>query len=198
MSKDDLYTKLSSKIYNTLYLLHSHNSCASPYIKNVRNILDSIGFSGCWLSQDTINDTWFKAAATQLINDQYLKDWSATLNTTSSRMNYKLFKDSPQQSSFLNSLSNYYCKIFIAFRTRNHRLPIELGRWNGAALRDRLCPLCSEDIGDEYHYILSCSHFRDSRVKFIKRYYYCHPNTLKFKQLMNTENPNELRNLVCS
>ena len=96
MSKDDLYTKLSSKIYNTLYLLHSHNSCASPYIQNVKNILDSIGFSGCWLSQDTINDTWFKAAATQRINDQHLQDWSATLNTTSSGMNYKLFKDSPQ------------------------------------------------------------------------------------------------------
>ena len=60
-----------------------------------------------------------------------------------------------------------------------------------------MCHLCSEDIGDEYHYILlvSCSHFRDIRVKFIKRLYYSHSNTLKFKQLMSTENPNELRKL---
>ena len=84
MSKDDIYTKLSSKVYNTLYLLHSLNLCTSPYIQNVKNILDSIEFSGCWISQDTIIDTWFKAAATQRINDQYLQDWSATLDTTSS------------------------------------------------------------------------------------------------------------------
>ena len=195
LPNDDLYEKLSSRVYTILYLMHSNRQIKSSYIQNVKNILDTCGFSGIWLSQDTINPRWFKAAISQRIKDQYLQDWSATLNTSSSTQNYRLFKDCPQSSNYLKLLSNYYCKIFIAFRTRNHRLPVERGRWNGTALRDRMCFLCNKDVGDEFHYLLSCTHFRTIRIKYINRYYYDHPNTLKFKQLMNSENPVELRKL---
>ena len=195
VSPDDLHTKLSSKVYEILYLLHKNNLCKSPYIQNVKCILDSCEFSGIWLSQDIINPKWFRVVTAQRINDQFLQEWSTTLNTSSSGLNYRIFKDTPQQSKYLKLLSNYYCKIFIAFRTRNHRFPVEQGRWSGVALRDRKCFFCDEDIGDEFHYILSCSHFRNTRSKFIKRYFYETPNVLKFNQLMNTENPTELRKL---
>ena len=72
---------------------------------------------------------------------------------------------------------------------------VEQGRCSGVAVRDRKCFFCDEDIGDEFHYILSCSHFRNTRRNCIKRYFYENPNVLKFNQLMNTENPTELRKL---
>ena len=44
------------------------------------------------------------------------------------------------------------------------------------------------DIGGKYHYIMSCKYFNIARKKLIKRYYIDQTNTLKFEQLMNTEN----------
>ena len=128
VSPDDLHTKLSSKVYEILYLLHKNNLCKSLYIQNVKCILDSCGFSDIWLSQDIINPKWFRVVTAQRINDQFLQEWSTTLNTSSSGFNCRIFKDTPQQSKFLKLLSNYYCKIFIAFRTRNHRFPVEQGK----------------------------------------------------------------------
>ena len=57
VSPEDLHTKLSSEIYKVvyMYLLHKNNLRKSPYIQNVKNILDTYWFSGIWLSQDIIN-----------------------------------------------------------------------------------------------------------------------------------------------
>ena len=41
---------------------------------------------------------------------------------------------------------------------------------------------------------MSCKHFDTARKKIIKKYY-DHPNTLKFSQLMNTENETDLKKL---
>ena len=41
VSPDDLHTKQSSKVYEILYLLYKNNLCKSPYIQNVKCILDS-------------------------------------------------------------------------------------------------------------------------------------------------------------
>ena len=47
---------------------------------------------------------------------------------------------------------------FCRFRTSNHRLPIEVGRWENVERHNRLCQLCqSGEIGDELHYVLQCN-----------------------------------------
>ena len=41
------------------------------------------------------------------------------------------------------------------FRTTNHRLPIETGRWNNIDRVNRICTKCDNiTIGDEYYYII--------------------------------------------
>ena len=62
-------------------------------------------------------------------------------------------------------------------------------------MHERLCTYCNDDIGDEFHFLLVCKQFHESRTKFIKSYYYRHPNILKFEQLMNATNLNELKKL---
>ena len=44
-----------------------------------------------------------------------------------------------------------------------------------------------DEIGDEFHYLLVCPLFKDSRVKYIKRFYYGHPNTNKMTKLFIAE-----------
>lgn len=57
-------------------------------------------------------------------------------------------------------------KNFIKFRTSNHRLPVETGRWYTCSihLNERLCLLCNKGlIADEFHYILECSALEEMR-----------------------------------
>ena len=88
-------------------------------------------------------------------------------------------------------------KFMIKFRTRNNKLPVEITRWNNVPLNQRLCELCSTDIGDEFHYLLTCKSIQEIRKQYLKRYYYTNPNILQFESLMNTKNKIELRK-ICS
>jgi hypothetical protein len=62
-------------------------------------------------------------------------------------------------------MKKYYCR----FRTSNHRLPIEEGRWANVERHNRLCQLCqSREIGDVFHYVLQCPNFASERKMFEK------------------------------
>ena len=41
--------------------------------------------------------------------------------------------------------------IILKFRTSNHCLPGETGRWNDIFTEDRISSLCKYYIGDEFH-----------------------------------------------
>ena len=193
ISMSDQPTRLSYMVYKILYNMHKNKSVNSLYIENVKSILESCGFSGVWHSQDTNNPKWLSLAISQRLKDQYLQTWSATVDKTSSATNFKLYKDTFGYSKFLSLLSAKNSKTFLRFRTRNHTLPVETGRWNGTPLHERICNFCQKEIGDEFHFMLVCDHFKQQRQTYIKRYYNHNQNTLKFKQLMNTENIADLK-----
>lgn len=72
--------------------------------------------------------------------------------------------------------------ILVKFRTCNHRLPIEKGRWENVERNNRICNLCNNSsIGDEFHFLLECSYFDHLRKKFIDKNLYLHPNTFKMQ-----------------
>ena len=85
----------------------------------------------------------------------------------------------------------------LRFRTGNHKLPVEVGRWNNIELAERKCQLCqTSNIDDELYYTLECSFFRTERQTLISQYYYKCPNMLKFKELLTTENESKLIKLA--
>ena len=81
----------------------------------------------------------------------------------------------------------------LRFRTTNNKLPIETGRWNNIDLPERKCQLCDKkDLGDKYHYLLCCTHFKIERKTLIDQYFYKSPNTLKFKELLQISDAEKL------
>ena len=118
----------------------------------------------------------------------FLKSKFNTRNTHAGNQKRDLpFRLTAPETIFRYFLASYYSKILVSFRTRNHKLPIENGRWNNVPLRGMVCHLCEKDLGDEFHYILSCEYFP---------YYRTHPFILKLKQLMNSTNFMELKNYI--
>ncbi len=81
----------------------------------------------------------------------------------------------------------------IRFRTCNHRLPVETGRYINILKCNRKCNLCDlDDIGDEFHYFCLCPKFHNARksifgddLNLLKK-----PSVFKFCNLFKTLNDN--------
>jgi recombinational DNA repair protein RecR len=60
-------------------------------------------------------------------------------------------------------------------------MPIETGMWQNISREDRICHLCRDEVGDEYHYLFLCKNEAvfEIRQKYIPRYYHLNPNIKK-------------------
>ena len=67
------------------------------------------------------------------------------------------------------------------------KLAIETGRWAGIPREQRLCTLCGNGVGDEYHLSFTCVHpvASELRSKFIANYYKTNPNMNTFGGLLS-------------
>ena len=87
-----------------------------------------------------------------------------------------------------------YCK----FRTGNHNLPVEAGRWEKPKIdhKKRLCDSCHKYIGDEYHFLLVCPLLKAIRDKHLPEYFTKFPNSHKFRLLLNKSNDELILKIV--
>ena len=187
--------KLSSMIYKVIHILSEQGKCKSNWLENVKNVVTNNGYANVWLSQSCLNKQWFRLSFKQKVKDQFLQQWNSLINSSSSGITYKIFKNQFEINNYFSILNNTQSRILTAFRTWNHRLPIELGRWNNKPISERTCHLCKTDSGDEFHYLFNCKSFCQERNTYIKPYYRNNPNTYKMNELMNSKNATVLKNL---
>ena len=55
--------------------------------------------------------------------------------------------------------------------------------------------LCHLDIGDEFHYMLTCSYLNNLRRQYKDRKFFVRPNFIKFSSLLNATHLAILRKL---
>ena len=99
--------------------------------------------------------------------------------------------------TYLNILNEKDNNLTLSkFRTTNHKLPVENGRWKNIARENRICPLCNNGgIGDEFHYLFKCQYFCNQRKIYIKKNICINPNIIQFKLLMTSTSKLELQKL---
>jgi hypothetical protein len=141
-----------------------------------------------------VNTKWLKTSIERKIKDIDTQNWLSDVNANSVCTNYKIFKCELGIDNYFQL--NEYLRISLThFRCRNHKLPISQNRYNDNI--PNVCTLCNaNEVGDEFHYIFKCTNFIDERKKYIKKYYYNRPNTLKFSELFNTSKLKELSNIA--
>jgi len=186
--------KLSSKMYQLLYTMHERNRLDIPWISYVKNVLCNAGFPGIWQTQSYLNSIWLKKAIHLKLRDMYIQKWYEELSRSSDTNMYKYVKTSFGRSKYINLLPTPNCKSMFSFMTRNHRFPVEVGRWQNITHNERKCTSCNM-LGDEYHYLMECKDFTNLRKKFLPIYYRSHPNFVKFTALLNTDEYTKLLNL---
>ena len=109
--------------------MHASNKIVSPWIKFVKHLLCSLGFPVIWYSQSFINANGLVKAVNRKLQDIFIQSWTSKINIESESNVYRIFKTNFEQSTFLKILPNNLGKVLLKYRTRNHRLPVELGRW---------------------------------------------------------------------
>ena len=149
--------KLSGLMYKMIYSLNKYSYIRNTrfrWIRNVKHILDNCGMSGIG------NEKWLVCAVKQKLRDIFITNWHAQLDISSSGITYRLIKTNFGMENYLVTLPLKLRKPLIQIRTRNHRLPIETGRWLHIPREERICNLCNDTrirrLGDEFHFILEC------------------------------------------
>ena len=100
--------RLSSIIYNAIYVLHKENKIKCQWIDNVKTILCLQGFSGVWYSQSFISSNWLEKAMSQKLKAVFIQNWTAQINATSNSNMYKVFKTKFEESRYIAILPTLF------------------------------------------------------------------------------------------
>ena len=158
-----------------------------------------MGMSYIFNNITNLNKHWFKTNIKQRLKDIYDQKWAETVFNNSTCLNYRTMTIEKKMHNYLSKLPSQYMFALCKFKCANHRMPIITGRYQNIPFDDRKCTLCDlNEIGDEFHYLLVCPFFKDSRVKYIKRYYYGHPNANKMTKQFNEINDRKMLRLAKS
>ena len=163
--------RLSNMVYHILNTLYELRTCKTKWLDYIKSLLTINRFGNIWINHYDLPRKWIHLSFKQTEKDLYLQSWDSLVNKSSGAANYRIFKNKFGLNKNYHLLNNKQCRILTAFRTRNHRLPVETGRWNNTPLNGRICNLCRSDIGDEFHFVLKCDFFKDQRLKLIRPYY---------------------------
>ena len=188
--------KLSSILYIALYKkLAGNMNYNFLWMKFIYNVLNDCGYSQYWLNVD-VSAKCVYTFIKQRLCDQFLQHWYSDINTSPKALCYRLFKEDFAFEKYLEILNNKNRTTLCRFRTGNHKLPIETGRWSHIERNNRLCQICNtRKLGDEYHYVLECPVFNNVRKLYLKKYYIQNVNVIKLKSLFQSRNLKILKNL---
>ena len=191
--------QLSVIVYKFLYKLYEHDLYKCTFLESVKSTLDNLGLSHYWGEQKNgayFSINYFKLEVKKQLQDQYVQQWLSEIDGNELYFNYRMYKERFEFEKYLLILPEKFSKQMLKFRTLNHKLPIQKGRFLGIPRNKRICEKCSaKELGDEFHYLFNCSHFSTIRKDLIKKYYYQHPNSIKYSQLLNNQNKTKLLKL---
>ena len=177
--------KFSKKIYDIM-LAEFNRGQNFKWLNYIKEILISVGEPGLFNQNFIQNPKATKDKIVNRLNDLYIQEWVAKLQTSSKGRNYSIFKQNINLESYITALPRRVFIPIIKFRTCNYKLPIETGRWHDVPYNERKCTLCNQnELGDDFHYLMKCSFFETERKALLRPYYYSRPNIIKFQDLLN-------------
>ena len=153
----------------------------------MKSIFDETGLSYLWTEQQNVDIDWLKLTVKQRLTDKFYQHWFSQINNTSGGGFYSLFKKEFCLERYLLRLFPSERYFITKLRCSNLKLAIETCRWAGIPREQRLCTLCGNGVGDEYHLLFTCVHpvASELRSKFKTNYYKTNPNMNTFGSLLS-------------
>jgi hypothetical protein len=174
--------------------IHPVNS--NNWASMVKKLLSELGFGHVWLQQGVGNLNGFMRMCKQRVSDQYVSKWNSQLNESSDALLYREIKTVFEYSSYLKDISvPRHRYALLRFLCKNSRIPVVTGKWqHPRPYHLRLCENCGI-LGDEFHFVFSCTIFEELRLQYIPRYYRINPSMVKFIEILKSQHKKTIRNL---
>jgi hypothetical protein len=169
------------------------------WVTNVKNMLDMYGFSEYFINCDRIDCKLWPGMFKRRVIDNYIQMWHGSVENSSILDLYKNCKTVIAYEYYLDLMPKNLRFYVTRIRISAHALRIQTGRYgqNRIPRNERYCLCCGTlDIEDEYHFILICQCYINTRKKYLKKYYYIRPSMIKFIELISTNKKNVLNNLA--
>ena len=184
-------TKVARKAVECAENHYTHSMFKSRWLKFIYDTLTENGMLHISIYPNSYRHAEFK----QRLEDQYYQNYQQELENSNRSLFFKCTAEIYGFKEILDDINPGLAYYFLKYRTSNHKLPVETGRWANIPFHERKCPLCINDLGDEFHYLFVCPQFDEKRKKFIKPYYYRHPNMIKTKDLFTNTDIDVIRKL---
>ena len=187
--------KISAMVLRCISSMKTSSNWQSPWLCHIHKLLDHAGLSYIWHSPKTVPVNYLQKVYSLRSADIAKQKWKNDVSESSRCSIYKLSEKDLIFEEYLTNLPWPVAKQLCRLRTSNHRLPIEMGRYINIPRTNRFCLLCNDKvIGDEYHYVMICTHFSDIRENYVNIDPQISKQTV-FKQLLLTHDRNKLTKL---
>jgi hypothetical protein len=176
-------------MYKLLFSLKENGVHIFKWLNFLESIFNDTGMGYVFANQD---DSDYKLLLKQILQDQYIQKWHHDMQLSSRGKCYSTFKENLCFEKYLIKIP-CNLKIWITkLRTYNLKIPIETGRWRNIPVEKRICNMCNENIGDEFHYLFICKSPELVRIRenLIPEYYTRYPNKQKLSGLLSYCNVN--------
>ena len=162
------------------------------WLSKVKDLLDQNGFSEIWYNPNSTRKESFIPTLKRRLTDNFIVELRRGLDSSTSMTLYREINTTFDLQSYLLKIQNSKQRQALSkLRLSSHGLLIETGRHSGIARENRICAFCNtNDIEDEYHFVLICQLYNHIRSSYIKRYYMNHPSVYKFIELLNSNGKN--------
>jgi len=185
--------KIARLVYQ--YMLNQPNG-DYKWPNKIKDILCSVGRPDIWENQTTINLNKIHLIIKQILIDQSKQKWQSTLQQSNKGKIYSSFKTMVDFEPYLKQLDRHDSINLFKYRTANHFLPVETGRYDGTPFQDRTCPLCDTgDVGSEKHFLITCTFFSEERKHFLHPETPSLPHYMTIKYLLSDAPTNLLKNV---
>ena len=126
----------------------------------------------------------FTKAIKEKLTEQYKEKWRKEIEAKreGKLRFYQELKKNFQYEKYLDNIPRVDRKAITRLRLSCHTLPIERMRYQKIEKDERKCPFCSEEVGDEWHYLTKCSNrnIYEVRSEFVAKVKSIQPQLTNF------------------
>ncbi len=138
---------------NKQIFIQDYTSNVPNWCKDFQYVCTSLEFNDAFENLRTIDMDLFG----RKLEDFAAEKWKLSLLSKPKLRTYKLFKTDLVPESYVNCcMSRFKRSIFAKFRCGILPLQLEVGRFRGQTVEQRVCPLCKTDVESEIHFLFEC------------------------------------------
>ena len=173
---DRLNRHKPNHLIKMVHLMRTNQSINKQFLSNKSNwynlnykLLEVIGLDWQYINDLLDVNNISIISMKKLIRDYTLSAfssyWKRNLLPSTKLEFYKSLQLKPSYSIYLDHDKSHERKLMSWFRSGSPPLQIELLRGKNVDRKDRRCPICKEDIEDEFHFIIGCSNEKMNSTK---------------------------------